>query len=105
MIEGFYIGGESTAKEESQNVFANSNGDDFFFFDLSGIPRAKNGESPLRMRTISGSDTTLINFQYETTPSHTVLHQGRCSFAGLKPAAGGAQDKDLDRARLTVQEL
>ncbi|MCJ1334971.1 hypothetical protein MMC09_000237, partial [Bachmanniomyces sp. S44760] len=98
--------------ESEQFVFADVNGDDWFYFEDSPgsyYSAKRHTAPPIIIRTISGSDTTLINFQYDGTPSHTVLHEGRCNFAGLTPAAQGRgavhEDLDLDRARISVQEL
>lgn len=111
----FNITGELDQKDPEEFIFADINGDDWFYFDdkrgyihdysSSDTYRGKRTDSPINIRTISGSDTTLINFQYESTPKHTVLHAGGCKFAGLTTAAGRGADKDLDLARLTVQEL
>jgi len=57
------------------------------------------------MSTVSGTETTLIRFKQDQTPQHKVLHEGRCNFAGLKPAVESTKDIDLALARLTVQEL
>lgn len=114
-------GGDVTARkdedEESQYVFADVNGDDWFYFEdqtsedetssSSQEQCAKpTAESHFSVRTISGSDTTLINFQYESTPQHEVLHEGRCNFAGLKPVSPSSQsDPNSKRFRFQSQDL
>ncbi|KAK4501661.1 hypothetical protein PRZ48_007470 [Zasmidium cellare] len=77
-------------------VFADVNGDDWFYFEdtTSGRSVKSATESTFNARTISGSDTTLINFRYERTPGHKVLHEGRCNFAGLRPVEEGKGDVD-----------
>ncbi|KAK4995525.1 hypothetical protein LTR66_004665 [Elasticomyces elasticus] len=94
-------------------VFADVNGDDWFYFEDSTSSMVVRQEhcassmaaSQFSVRTISGSDTTLINFQYESTPQHTVLHDGRCSFAGLKPVFPSSQsESDSRRSRFRSQQ-
>lgn len=96
--------------DSSSYVFAGINGDDWFYFedqynpgsDMSSKENcAKSTANPVfNVRTISGSETTLINFEYESTPHHKVLHEGRCNFAGLKPVAQPSQ-----RDRFRSQEM
>ena len=105
-----------TAREDkaSQYVFADVNGDDWFYFEdntsLSSSSQEQcakpTAEGHFNVRTISGSDTTLINFQYESTPQHKVLHEGRCNFAGLRPVSPSSQsDPDSERFRFRSQDL
>ena len=100
------------AEESSQFVFAGSNGDDWFFFEDTTTSSSRErcakpmAESHFNVRTISGSDTTLIDFAYESTPPHKVLHDGRCNFAGLKPVSPSSQsDPDSGSFRVQSQEL
>ncbi len=100
-IESFPPYGDVAAQDDKadQFVFADVNGDDWFYFeDETSMETSSQGQcakpmtaSRFNVRTISGSDTTLINFEYESQPSHTVLHEGRCNFAGLKPASSSSQ--------------
>ena len=107
-------GGISAREDDKQQfVFAPINGDDWFYFEDSTTSSllqeqcAKpTAESHFNVRTISGSDTTLINFQYERAPQHKVLHEGRCSFAGLKPVSpSGQSESDSGRFRFRSQQL
>ena len=95
--------------------FADVNGDDWFYFqdestwsDSSSREQCAKpmAQSQFSARTISGSDTTLINFAYDRTPSHRVLHEGRCNFAGLAPVSPSSQsDPDSGRSRFRSQEM
>jgi hypothetical protein len=108
-------GGDTSARADDveQFVFAGLNGDDWFYFEdttssdeLQEQCAKPTAQSHFNVRTISGSDTTLINFQYERTPTHKVLHEGRCSFAGLKPVSPSSQSGfDSERLRFRSQEL
>jgi len=116
-IEALPINGDVAARagDPDQYVFADVNGDDWFYFedttsgddDDSYEQCAKSkAASTFNVRTISGSDTTLLNFEYERTPSHKVLHEGRCNFAGLKPVDQSSQsDPDSGRFRFRSQDL
>lgn len=97
--------GDVRATEDTENyVFADINGDDWFYFEDSTTSddsvegceksRSKNsaGESGITATAVSGSDTTLINFKYKRTPGHKVLHEGRCNFAGLATGDNSNQD-------------
>ncbi|MCJ1405851.1 hypothetical protein MMC11_009081 [Xylographa trunciseda] len=101
-IEALPVYGDDTAAQDDepeQFVFADVNGDDWFYFEDSTSSSSSSSsssrencakqtaESHFNVRTISGSDTTLINFEYDSTPHHRVLHEGRCNFAGLKPVS------------------
>ncbi|MCJ1433325.1 hypothetical protein MMC27_002685 [Xylographa pallens] len=102
-VEALPVYGDNTAADdqtEEQFVFADVNGDDWFYFEDSTSSSSSSSssrencatptaESHFNVRTISGSDTTLINFEYDSTPHHRVLHEGRCNFAGLKPVSKG----------------
>jgi hypothetical protein len=99
-----------------QFVFADVNGDDWFYFedqsidyddDLTAEQCAKKmADSPFTVRTISGSDTTLINFSYDKTPRHKVLHEGRCNFAGLRDTSSSTLgDPDARSRRFRHQEV
>jgi hypothetical protein len=94
--------------DDEQYVFADVNGDDWFYFEdvTSGSSHEQctktTARSSLDVQTISGSDTTLINFEYESTPRHTVVHEGRCNFAGLKPMSPSG---DAERFNFRSQEL
>jgi hypothetical protein len=107
-------GGDLSSTKDPRNeyVFADVNGDDWFYFedqtegnydDHGQCMRSKN-QDQLSMRTISGSDTTLINFGYERTPKHKVLHEGRCNFAGLQPLDPPGR-KDPESFRFRSQDL
>lgn len=107
----------------NQHVFADVNGDDWFYFEdetsSSSSPPPRSSSSSrkgqcansmsadtLVARTISGSDTTLINFRYNSTPRHRVLHEGRCNFAGLSPVSSSSQaDPDSRKFRFRAQEM
>jgi hypothetical protein len=88
------------------------NGDDWFYFEdetTSSDLRAEMVDQ-LKISTISGSDTTLVDIRYKETPHHVKLHDGACRFAGLKPQGGSrAWDMDTEMARkeraMRVQEL
>jgi hypothetical protein len=105
-----FEGVDAAARKDNPNqyVFADVNGDDWFYFedDSSGSSHEQcasaSFRSSLDVQTISGSDTTLINFEYESTPRHTVVHEGRCGFAGLKPVSPLG---DSERFRFRSQEL
>ena len=84
------------------------NGDDWFYFEdetssngmMSPEKCASSAdESPISIEADSGSDTSLINFRYKSTPTHKVLHEGSCNFAGLKPVSGSTTQYDLDTAQ------
>ena len=91
-------------EDEPSYVFADINGDDWFYFEDTTTSsdsaesceksHSKNraGESGITATTVSGSDTTLINFKYKRTPGHKVLHEGRCNFAGLASGDNSNQD-------------
>ncbi|KAK5002597.1 hypothetical protein LTR28_011207 [Elasticomyces elasticus] len=107
-------GKTSATMDDPENfVFADLNGDDWFYFEDSTSSEmlqehcAKStAASQFIVRTISGSDTTLINFQYESTPQHKVLHEGRCNFAGLKPVSLSSQsDFDYRRSHFRSQQV
>jgi hypothetical protein len=114
-IEALSVSDGIVARDDSssQYVFADVNGDDWFYFedtttsDSSQEHCAKRtADSHFHVRTISGSDTTLINFEYDSTPRHKVLHEGRCNFAGLKPISTSTRsDPDAGKFRLRTQEL
>ncbi|SPO06568.1 uncharacterized protein DNG_09258 [Cephalotrichum gorgonifer] len=100
MIDAVVADADAGVAAESSGtyVFADLNGDDWFYFEDSTTADSKTAssqrqqdQSHFRIRTVSGSDTTLINFEYEHTPSHKVLHEGRCNFAGLKPVVESSQ--------------
>lgn len=92
-----------------QFFFDNENGDDWFYFEdstTSSNQRKKStSSSELCARTVSGDDTTLINFRYHKTPSHKVLHKGRCNFTGLRPIDDnkGKGDEDIVQVQVTIQ--
>lgn len=106
-IESISLFSKSAAEPE-QYLFDVENGDDWFYFEdttTSNGQCAKTASNPLTISTRSSTETTLIRFKYDETPKHTVLHSGRCHFAGLKPAGQSSKgDKDLGLARLTVQD-
>lgn len=120
-IEAYPVSGDGVSAQKndpSDFVFADVNGDDWFYFEdtttgsdlssshLQGSCAKPAASSHFNVRTISGSDTTLINFQYESTPSHKVLHEGRCSFAGLKPVSQSRQsESDSSGSRFRSQQL
>jgi hypothetical protein len=93
------------AERDEDYFFSGENGDDWFYFDdgtTSSFKRdcaakKKDGRdfqrARLRISTEAGSGTTLIRFKYEGRPSHKVLHEGRCNFAGLKPAVAEGGEK------------
>ena len=83
----------------SQNyVYADINGDDWFYFEdetrshpqdeecNKSHSKRRVGGSGLTAETAGGSDTTLIGFKHKTRLTHKVLHDGACKFAGLKPS-------------------
>ena len=115
LIEALPVsGGDVTARDDdaSQYVFADVNGDDWFYFEDTSSPSDQEQcakpttEGQFSVRTISGSDTTLINFQYESTPQYKVLHEGRCNFAGLKPVSPSSQsDPNSEKFRFQSQDL
>ena len=111
--------GDATAqlKDDVENhIFSLENGDDWFYFEDQSIDSSSSSSSgeqcaksraessTLNVRTISGSDTTLINFKYDTTPGYTVLHEGACNFAGLKPGSSSSKsDPDSGKSRFRSQ--
>lgn len=117
-IESFPPHGNVAAQDDEaeQFVFADVNGDDWFYFEDNRSEETSSSSqgqcaklmtaSHFNVRTISGSDTTLIDFQYESQPPHTVLDEGRCNFAGLKPASSSSQtDPDSGRFGFHFQEM
>lgn len=98
----------SVIGDQDSFVFDLNNGDDWFYFEddsSSSRTHAKTGSNPITILADSGSETTLISFQYEATPPHKVLHGGRCNFAGLKPPTDSARnEKDVAMIRLTVED-
>ncbi|KAL8939013.1 MAG: hypothetical protein Q9216_003587 [Gyalolechia sp. 2 TL-2023] len=104
--------GTSQEGEEQYHVFAGLNGDDWFYFEdktnypSSGKQCAKPmAERHLNDRTISGSDTNLVNFAYETTPPHSVPNEGRYIHAELGPVSpSGQSDFDFGRFRFRAQK-
>jgi len=114
-IEALPVSGDNIAARENdveQFVFAELNGDDWFYFEDTTYSSSQEqcakptNEGKFNVRTISGSDTTLINFQYESRPRHKVLHEGRCRFAGLKPISPPHQsDSDPGRFPFRSQGL
>ncbi|MCJ1290783.1 hypothetical protein MMC34_002325 [Xylographa carneopallida] len=115
LIEALAVsdGNVAAQDESSQYVFADVNGNDWFYFEDNTYPDSTSSpeqcakstvDSHFNVRTISGSNTTLINFEYESTPQHKVLHEGRCNFAGLKPVSPSSQsDPDSGRSRFRAQ--
>lgn len=88
--------------DDGQYIFSAENGDNWFYFEDStwnddydvktcadskgpGSKRAhsRGDEPPLTASTRSADGTTLIQFKYDSTPTHEVLHPGRCRFTGL----------------------
>jgi hypothetical protein len=102
----------SRHNDEELFVFADVNGDDWFYFEdqteRSSVEQCAKPQSrkerasstTFTARTISGSDTTLVNFAYKSTPKHKVLHQDRCNFAGLTPVSPSSHDVDGERFRV-----
>jgi len=91
-------------------VFAGQNGDDWFYIEDRTSEKAENCEKTdlahrLSVIAVSGSDTNLINFAYQKTPRHKVLHPGRCNFAGLTPSGDSQRESDSRGFRVQVQEL
>ncbi|QDS71415.1 hypothetical protein FKW77_003293 [Venturia effusa] len=97
---------------DTSTLFSAENGDDWFYFEDVGSDDSpaktkrcdntitKRSESPLTISARSSTDTTLLFFKYGARPSHTVLHKGRCNFAGLVPVedksrVGGGWRGDL----------
>jgi hypothetical protein len=109
-------GSDSPMPERPDNyVFSLENGDDWFYFEdntyshdvnnnVQGTCSRSIPNDPFSIRTISGSDTTLISFEYERTPKHRVVHEGRCKFAGLKPLSQPGQS-EWDSGDFRVQNL
>ncbi len=109
-------GAGRAAAEPEQHVFADINGDDWFYFEdtTTDTSSSSSGEhcaepmadSAFTARTISGSDTTLIRLQYHATPPHKILYSGRCSFSGVTPSSSSGQsDPDSERSRFRSQEM
>jgi hypothetical protein len=106
------VDGAESSKEKTEIIFSAENGDSWFYFeDISSTASArkhgaKNVDSPVTIETRSATETTLIRFEHPKTPEHTVLHQGKCNFAGLRPASEAGTLNDPDRADigLRVQE-
>lgn len=84
--------------DDSSYILSAENGDNWFYFEdqSSGddddddyatktkqCANTKHSSPPLTIRTRSSTDTTLMHFKYKERPTHTVLHKGRCHFAGL----------------------
>jgi hypothetical protein len=73
-------------------------GDDWFYFEdvsSSALQRSKNEEVDIMIKTRSGDVTSIIAFLFEESLDHKKLHDGACSFAGLKTSAGSALN-DID---------
>lgn len=101
--------GDVQATEGQQSyVFADINGDDWFYFEDSitgggddenftkdcakSRSKSRASGSGITAFAASGSETTLINFRYNHRPQHKVLHEGRCNFAGLATPDNSNQD-------------
>ena len=113
VTSGLFIGVEAepdydsaTAKSPALYVFSAENGDNWFYFEdlTTASGRVKAASQSLEMFTASATESAMIQFKYKTAPEHTVLHKGKCRFAGLKDAVGDVLDEDLAMSRLTVQE-
>jgi hypothetical protein len=88
-IEGLFPS-SSTEDENTQTYyFGPDNGDDWFYFEdsttssLQGCPKKKSSDADFKVSTVSGGETSLIQFKHNRTPQHRVLHKGACHFAGL----------------------
>jgi hypothetical protein len=110
-IEKISIFGGKAADQSEQYFFSGENGDDWFYLEdqtsSENTQCAKKTDStPFTMSSVSSTETTLIRFKYKKRPEHTVLHKGRCNFAGLKPVDQTSEvDPDLRMARLRVQGM
>lgn len=103
--------------DDSSYILSAENGDNWFYFEdqSSGdddddddyatktkqCANTKHSSPPLTIRTRSSTDTTLMHFKYKERPTHTVLHKGRCHFAGLVDVGGESRRsmRVQDRAR------
>jgi len=105
-IEAFSLSPKSDTNE-NRYFFDTENGDDWIYFeDRTSSPDIQKASAPITVESVSASETTIITFKYNKTPDHKVLHPGQCTFAGLTPTSyAHKRDKDLELARLTVQEL
>jgi len=81
---------DDDSEEDKQYIFAAENGDNWFYFedqstsgDSATCAHSKADTPPLTASTRSADGTTLIQFKYDETPTHEVLHPGRCRFTGL----------------------
>jgi hypothetical protein len=77
--------------DDKNYIFSAENGDNWFYFedqssandDSAQCAHSKADPPPLQAATRSADGTTLIQFKYDETPTHEVLHAGRCRFTGL----------------------
>lgn len=101
------------AEETSSYFFGPDNGDDWFYFEDSTTSSShrsakKASANPsFKVSTVSGGETTLIQFKHKQRPAHKVLHKGACNFAGLVEEGPGQKDGDLGQAgqRQAILEL
>jgi len=106
------VDGAESSNDRTEIIFSAENGDSWFYLeDISSAASArercaKNVDSPVTIETRSATETTLIRFEHPKTPEHTVLHKGKCNFAGLRPASevGTLNDPDRPDVGLRVQK-
>lgn len=74
------------------DIYGTGNGDDWFFYDFPPPEHQRCAnkktveKSSIVFASVSGVDTTLLRLRTDAQPHHEVLHEGSCTFAGLKPA-------------------
>jgi len=95
LARGIFRDSRSPGHEE-EFIFSGGNGDDWFYFEDRSTSEGEQCVETMDRRdftieTVSGSDTTLIDFAYDETPRHRVIHEGRCEFAGLQPVRHSRQ--------------
>jgi hypothetical protein len=88
------------------------NGDDWFHLEdgdndraaVSSLMAKTLADYPVRISTISGSNTDLMRLRYKAQPKHTVIHIRACSFTVIHTS--NAQKASLTthgHSALTVQ--
>jgi len=103
------------SEESNSHFFGPDNGEDWFYFEddttsSSGSKQCAGksaASSPIRLYTVTGAESTLIEFKHFKTPQHKVLHKGACNFAGLvdeKPSKRGSGFTRAGHRQALVQQ-
>ena len=79
------------------------NGDDWFYFEDeytgSSAQKTAAAAAPVRISTVSATETEILRLKYSSRPRHTIVHKGACSFTGIKTSG----EKQSEHSGLTVQ--